>query len=60
MELVAGILDDLIVPGPNGKELLRNLGSTLKRLDSSFAFWESFRFEEYNNMITFSLSVLQN
>ena len=31
---VGGILDDLIVTGPNGKEHLRNLENTLKRLDS--------------------------
>ena len=31
---VGGILDDLIVTGPNDKEHLRNLENTLKRLDS--------------------------
>ena len=31
---VGGILDDLIVTGPNDKEHLRNLECTLKRLDS--------------------------
>ena len=31
---VGGILDDLIVTGPNDKEPLRNLENTLKRLDS--------------------------
>ena len=31
---VGGILDDLIVTGPNVKEHLRNLENTLKRLDS--------------------------
>ena len=31
---VGGILDDLILTGPNDKEHLRNLENTLKRLDS--------------------------